>query len=170
VTGVELYPGCIPCPPTQYCPEMGMGSSSIDWSLYKCKNGYLCNGGNSKRIGDSFCPPDHYCIEGVATKCPSGKFITVKGAASIDECIDCPPGKVCPNGSVGMLDCPEGWYCPEGGFYDITPGTTGGMFTECPIGHYCPKGSFQPLQCKPGTYQDTKQSTICKVCPKGYYC
>jgi hypothetical protein len=50
--GDVMVPGCVPCPPTQYCPNMGMGSSPIDWSLFKCRDGFLCNGGNKKVTGD----------------------------------------------------------------------------------------------------------------------
>lgn len=108
---------------------MGMGSTAIVWANYACKDGYLCNGGNKKAVGDSLCPPDNYCIAGVPTACPIGTFVSVKGASSINECIDCPPGKVCPTGSVNMIDCPAGWYCPAGGYYNPTPGSVGGMFT-----------------------------------------
>jgi hypothetical protein len=87
-------------------------------NTFKCKAGYLCDGGNSKAIGNDLCPVDKYCIEGAQLDCPDGKFIPVQGASSSDECVDCPPGKICPTHSVGMRDCPEGYYCDAGGYYN----------------------------------------------------
>jgi hypothetical protein len=114
---------------------------TTDWAnSYKCKDGYICSGGNAKKIGSDTCPPDHYCVKGVPIECPAGTFIQIKGATSINECIECPPGKICPNHSVGMLDCPEGYYCDVGKYTSTDPAVAG--FKVCPAGHYCPKGSF----------------------------
>lgn len=106
---------------------------------YKCKDGYICPGGNAKKIGSDTCPPDFYCQKGIPIKCPAGTFIQIKGATSINECIDCPPGKICPNHSIGMLDCPEGYYCDVGRYFNSDP--VASAFKKCPTGHYCPKGS-----------------------------
>lgn len=74
-TNAVLYKGCKPCPSTNYCPLIGM-TNAIDWTnLYKCKDGYLCNGGNMKEIGNDLCPYDNYCNKGLPTPCPAGSFV-----------------------------------------------------------------------------------------------
>lgn len=55
-----------------------------------------------KEIGNDLCPYDNYCNKGLPTPCPSGSFVQVQGTTSIDECIQCPPGKICPTLSVGI--------------------------------------------------------------------
>jgi len=165
-----IYSGCKPCLATWYCPNLAMVDTDLVAGAFKCKAGYLCSGGNKKSIGNDLCPIDNYCIDGVPNLCPDGKFIAVQGASSANECVDCPPGKICTNHSVAMKDCPEGYYCDDGGYYSETFGAAGGLFKDCPIGNYCPKGSFQPLKCQPGTYNDVTNQKECKVCPIGNYC
>ena len=152
---------CSPCPATYYCPLVGMVDD--DYKDYICKDGYLCEEGAITITGNSQCRKDHYCVEGVEYECPNGTYSETYGLMSVDECIVCPPGKICKTFSENIQDCTAGYYCLGGVYKDD-------MRTICPIGHYCPAGSNQPLICKPGSYMPYVNATECTICDAGSYC
>lgn len=119
---------------------------TASYTGFKCQNGYLCDVGSSSATGSRECPTDSYCIEGTQTTCPSGYYSTLTGLKAEAECQPCPPGKYCPNFSVGVSTCDEGYYCPG-------KLTTMADATPCDAGHYCPAGSALPTKCEPGTFQ-----------------
>jgi hypothetical protein len=129
-----------------YCPVPGMEKGND--AAYKCGDGYLCAAGSESIRGDTQCPIDHFCKDGDSTKCDAGT-IGVVGNSLKTECTDCPPGKICPNNSVGIIDCPAGKFCPGKHFNNAS-------ISDCTPGHYCPTGSKEQLKCKPGTYQNVK--------------
>ena len=94
-------------------------------------------------------------------------------ASQVDQCIDCPPGRYCPNagGTASAGDCVRGHYC-AGAAASMAP-TDGVTGDACPGGHYCPTGTGAPFACPNGTYNDAEGSTNssdCKPCPGGQYC
>jgi len=91
-------------------------SDPNDYINFKCKKGYLCAEGSKKEIGSELCPKPFYCIDGIQNTCPAGQFIPVRGADSANECVDCPPGKICPVGG-SIVDCPAGYFCSSGKYY-----------------------------------------------------
>jgi len=101
------------------------------------------------------CSPGYYCdvSSSVPTqaKCPAGTYSAAYGLKNANECID----------------CPAGYYCLEG---TIDP-----TLTPCPIGSYCPEktATSTGTPCEIGTYSSvvgTKAKTECLICEEGYYC
>ena len=43
------------------------------------------------------------------------------------------------------------------------------MPETCPVGHHC-KNTAQLFQCEPGTYQNERNMTSCKLCELGHFC
>jgi hypothetical protein len=119
--------------------------TEVDFLSFSCEDGYLCDTGSESGTGTSECPKDQYCIGGFATDCPAGYYSTETGLRSVDECVPCPPGKICPAMSVGIYSCVEGYFCP--GLITLEAD-----MTICPIGHYCPSGAELALMCEPGFY------------------
>lgn len=99
---------CTACTAKFYCPEPGL----IAGNAFKCGAGYLCAAGSESVRGNELCPVDHWCKDGTKTKCAAATYSTVGGIEAATECVECPPGKICGNNSVGIVDCPAGKYCP----------------------------------------------------------
>ena len=120
---------CQPCPATRFCPRKGMKYSELYDGTgnlltnddYICKDGFVCDAGSSEEEGTSVCPEDSYCQAGEILKCPMGTYSLITGLVDKAECIECAPGKVCPNhpdvtgleNRVGIEDCVGGYYCPN---------------------------------------------------------
>ena len=138
---------CTPCTEKFYCPKKGMKAADV--ATYPCKDGFLCATGSITEEGSSICPFDNVCQAGTQTLCPAATYSLIGGLTKSTECIECPPGKYCPNNSVSIKDCPLGYYCP-GKLLAAPTGTT----NQCVAGEYCPSGSAVPLKCEPGFYQD----------------
>jgi len=172
-TGLYESEQCKLCDKGYYC-EGGEDSTSG-----KCDSGYLCPYGSSSATPASYtCPGGHYCLAGatVPTQCPKGTYYPdsealTTGAASSDDCLECPEGKYCERRGdsrerLTLPDCSDGYYC-AGSAYHYTPidGTTGDV---CPKGYYCQDGI--KTICPAGSYQNRIGTTACEVCPMGYYC
>ena len=97
---LKLSTECTPCTDKFYCPKVGM--TDTDVPNFKCMDGYLCGSGSDTVTGTDTCPADKYCTEGTENDCSEADaFSNIGGLASDDECIRCPPGKICPSRSVG---------------------------------------------------------------------
>jgi hypothetical protein len=145
---------CSDCPETYYCPQVAMVNAA--YQAFECFDGYLCPAGSSSGANEE-CPRDQYCERGTAIDCPSGYYSTNTGLRSADECIPCPPGKYCPNFSVGIQDCPAGFFCPGktisiDNSFSCPSENSDCKYHECTEGHYCPSGSGVELDCPPGTF------------------
>ena len=139
--------------------------SGTDHTSYPCKDGFLCDAGSQTEEGSQPCPIDSFCTAGAATTCPAGTYSLVTGLVSTDECIECAPGKYCPDNSNGITDCPTGYYCP-GNLISVPTGTD----NQCTAGHYCPGGTAVEILCEPGYYQSGVGATECTECDVGSYC
>lgn len=130
------------------CPSFGITSANKDDK--PCADGYLCAAGSTTATGTDTCPIDNFCLAGVQTACNAGTYSTIGGITAQTECIDCPPGKICPSNSVNIQTCPASYYCPIGTIHtDTTPAN---IVTPCTAGHYCAEGSVVEIKCEPGTY------------------
>lgn len=121
----------------------------------------------------------------MATACPAGTYQPHAGAASIDECLVCPPGHtcekeatvvpkpcppnmLCPASSQAPLPCPPGHYCPTPieavacppGYYCSGAAETDGSIVACPIGTYCEARSAAPTPCPAGTRSLTEREGV----------
>lgn len=76
------------------------------------------------------CPEGHYCLIGsvAPTICPDGKVNPNKGGDELNDCVNCPLGYYCIQGTSFI--CPAGHYCDGiNSGSDIDP-------KECPIDTY----------------------------------
>lgn len=126
------------------------------------------------------CAAGSYCVGGVKTGCPAGKYNPTTGADSAAWCIDVPAGFYTDTvGSATYTECPSGYLCPQGsssgtankcngGFYKLT--TAGGNVEcgACPSGYYCPPLVISPVICPPGFYCK-EQVEYPTACPRGKF-
>ena len=197
--GLSAADQCTPCPAGHFCLAGEIAG--------ECSAGHLCYqgsdvpnpDGSDTSIGD-LCPEGFYCLQGAvnATACPLGLFNVMRGGRQVEDCTDCPPGRVC-SGNVATL-CPPGFYCNSGiplpcpaGTYNLLQGvsmlieclscepgflcpnesTVTFMHNPCPVGHYCLEGSITPTPCPYGTHRnETTAASVsdCFPCPAQFYC
>ena len=106
------------------------------------------------------CPSGSYCVGGVATLCPAGRF----GCADRLGDPDC-------NGP-----CAAGFFCPSGSTHNQQSPCGGNASNAAAPSLFCPEGSGAPLQVGAGNYStgstvDSPQlRTGQAVCPPGAYC
>ena len=96
----------------------------------------------------------YYCPRGagaITYPCPAGTHgnsMTAKKDAN--ECIPCPPGHYCPEGSGSPTVSPIGYYTPLSGMPSLA------SLYMCPPKHYCPNTAMT-------TYKGY-------FCTEGYVC
>jgi hypothetical protein len=143
-TGLSHMDQCPPCHRGFYCPLNGTVVATR-----KCLPGYYCPSGTANPSNDSslLCPNATMCPLGSAepTVCAGGYYQNEVGRAT---CKICPPGFVCPEGTV----------VPR---------------SLCPVGQFCLAGSYRGAYCANGTYGATEgllSQNECSPCPARYYC
>lgn len=128
-----------------------------------CPGGFWCRYAGTHDFSAHPCPPGTFCSPGALepTACPIGSFRNVTGAASADDCFDCPGGYYCPDTMATSYStvCPEGFFCPPGS----------GEPLACQAGFYCPAASPAQLPCPPSHYCPARAATPI-LCPAGHYC
>lgn len=158
------------CTAGKYCSEDYLSAVSGD-----CTQRYYCIGGtNTARPTDlatmfgNICSAGSYCDLGVSspTQCPAGTYQPNQGAATLAECLACPPGQYCQTAGLSAPNgaCTQGFYC-EGGNTSPAPATS-----ICSVGYYCPTGSVQQILCDEGNYQSSTAQSSCPACPALQYC
>ncbi|WAR09797.1 hypothetical protein MAR_034873 [Mya arenaria] len=181
------------CPRGYYCPE-----GTLIGTEYGCPNGtYNDLEGLSSVDECKNCTQGHYCEFAVSatTQCREGTYMPYGDPAKRQfECIDCPGGSFCLNGTIDPAPCGTGNYSPVGHYCDnattseddmltnkICPAgryCVGGLHSEpdavdCDTGKYCPAGTVEMLNCPVGTMRTTVGAgavTDCEPCTAGYYC
>lgn len=197
-----------PCPRGHYC--VGATSSIAPTSPYACPKGYYNDKLYGKSIADcQLCPAGHQCNVGQPDRgvicneqdyCPRGSYPgqypcpigtyggNMTGKTDVSQCVVCPPGHFCPEGSLGPTRAPKGTYqpnqgvgdlramylCPPG-FYCPLEAMVSYKGLPCQEGYYCPAGSSNAQQepCPAGTWSDRKglhDKLHCLACPKGWQC
>jgi len=103
LTGKGKLSDCKICTAASYCELRGLAAVSGS-----CLDGYLCSAGSIFSTGLNYqtCPKNSYCDNGVQTSCAAGSYNAERGSWLSSDCIVCPPGKICPNLDVGIIDCP----------------------------------------------------------------
>jgi len=176
-----------PCLEGFYCLR---GSSRND--EHPCPNDglHFCpTGSRSPRqiTGDGFyvsenqekmCERGFFCMNGVRSPCPAGKFGNEVRLASAECSGNCSVGFYCPEGSTHAeaQPCTDlGVFCPES---SPTPlrvphGFLRGhdhILLPCPAGSFCVDGRAHA--CKPGTFKNetVNSQAECSICPAGYFC
>ena len=112
--------------PTMFCPKGSSRQFNVNVGYYAIESHIDEGGGYGS---EAICPAGSYCLNGVRTLCPGGRF----GAIQQMTQATC----------SGV--CKAGWYCP--------PGSTSS--TQEPCGDsdvYCPEGSQEPIKVPAGYY------------------
>ncbi|KAF7241191.1 Sushi, von Willebrand factor type A, EGF and pentraxin domain-containing protein 1, partial [Varanus komodoensis] len=171
----------VPCPAGHYCPPgtkhpMQYRCAPGTWSngtglaaeqeCMLCPAGRFCVAGAQAPSGS--CSAGHFCPEGTQTStqfpCPEGTYSTRLGNDEIEDCIACPTGAYCPQGTAKPALCPLGTYFSEQGAKsarDCIP---------CPGGYHCPEmGTITPYPCGAGKFSDPG-ATSCSPCLVGHFC
>ncbi|ETE62183.1 Multiple epidermal growth factor-like domains protein 6, partial [Ophiophagus hannah] len=198
------FPMAFPCPFGSNCQGMNLTNPLGPRTLQQCPKqifrteleteGQLncqlcmsecqCPPAGATTLREYPCAPGHWCpSRKEAFLCPPGSYRTQPGAISLEDCLPCPPGFVCPDPEKsGMpnvlgLPCEAGYECPLGSSHPskCRPGSLCGPRTGmpplCPAGYYCPEGSsayeilgqlcVYPYYCPPGSAQP-------QLCQAGY--
>ena len=194
-----------PCPRGGYCPSIPDGETHVSCpagyyndllygqSIADCK---LCPAGRQCAAGAAdrgvICPKTHYCPRGTAPglfPCPKGTYGgNEEGKKDVSQCLVCPAGHVCGEGTDVPAAVPPGYYQPNSGigdteasylcppkFYCPNSAMTNYKGFHCAAGHYCPAGSTSAEQekCPYGTYSDATDlhdRRDCQICPAGKMC
>jgi len=175
--GTEGQSSCLRCPLGKICPDFGISAP------LQCPAGYVCDT-TGLMTGLKLCPPGHYCNEGTKTSdafntaealrpipCPEGFYCTagvvtpVSVALNFSTAQPCYPGYFCAPGSEtphGQGPCPSGFHCPL-----YSPG----IAKACPATTMCPGvGNMDPLDCRPGFFNNIPAQSNCSLCPIGNIC
>ncbi|KAJ7990480.1 hypothetical protein DPEC_G00300750 [Dallia pectoralis] len=181
--GLQEERECLPCLPGWFCRAGKLQG--------RCAAGHLCMSGSSELTPQEPhanwshcewgmqcagpCPAGFYCPEGSEQPevCPGNTIRVSPGAATIHECLPCPPQHWCKQGDPVLHLCPAGHYCDG-----LVSGDSrrGAGPTECPLFSYRStpgagsKGDCDP--CPPGTYCTSTGLTDYSgyPCPPGYWC
>lgn len=171
--GYNCQPGTahfelVPCPAGGYCPRgegaIACPAGTFNDNLYAravsdcktCPIGHQC--GEESTDKGSICGAGFYCPRGSGDgsyPCPAGTHGNSQtGKKDINECIPCPPGNFCPEGSASPTPAPAGYYTPLSGmpsqeslylcpptFYCPNEGMTSYKGNFCRAGYVCPAGS-----------------------------
>lgn len=117
------------CPAGYFCPEGTAVGSEVECGgidVY-CPEGsslptpanpgdYTLGGDATTRRSAASCPTGSYCLSGIATLCPGGRFAPTLGSGS---CSTCDAGHYCSVGASSQKTCGDGLvqpasvYCPE---------------------------------------------------------
>ncbi|KAJ9462458.1 Cytadherence high molecular weight protein 2, partial [Diplonema papillatum] len=161
----------VPCSAGSYQNNLGQGS------CITCPPYYFCVEGAEE---PELCWTSYYCPEGTGypDTCPEGTYNpSGKSLGYIEECVVCPAGQYCSNGTV-TGPCAAGHLC-EFGISTPTPydvdenGNVSARGGICPLGYYCPSGTLLKLPCANGTVGTRvglEAAEDCSICPAGRLC
>ena len=142
-------------PRAVYCP---LGSSVATLALPGEKTVGGCTDQTMTAV--AACSEGHYCIGGVETPCPPGRF----GCSDRLDSSDC-------NGL-----CAPGYYCPLGSTSNAACACGGNVTDGWPGSVYCPVGVGAPVVVAEGWYStgssafEPQLRTSEAACPPGSYC
>ena len=160
----------IGCKPGTYQPNMQQANCSL------CEVGFHCPYNNMTSTIP--CGRGFYCPGGdtIGVKCPAGTYNNKTGAKLASDCIDCPKGFYCLEGSIQPTGrCQEGYFC-QGAAKSRAPNVTSIRYPlngPCAAGYYCVEGTAAPVGCPEGTYRSSvgaARESDCSACEPGYYC
>ena len=152
----------------------------------------ICTPGKYAALGDtvcSSCPAGKYlnasgstslsdCVSAVAgqyvnevgsavyKKCIPGTYSTVNGSTTPANCLVCPLGKYCVEGSASPMNCPAGTFSAEYGSTDLS------KCQVCPMGKYCAEASTFSTDCPQGTFNNVTGASSalqCRPCSLNTY-
>ena len=147
----------------QRCPPGSVLSSSVDGaflcstaSILDANRAATCPPGKQELGGNCIpCLTGHYCIGGIAIRCPSGFWLNASGATNVTSCKACPSrGVLCVTGNtIEVLN----------GFYMQTPHDDT-AFPCASVGACVGGNRFGDEGCAAG-----HGGALCGTCNDGYY-
>lgn len=127
------------------------------------------------------CPTGSYCTYPASvTTCPSGTYNSLQNRTLLSQCVYCPAGSYCLQGSVNYTQCAPGTYnslikatavsaclsSPAGSF-SLSDAS---IFTNCSAGTFgALPGATACSNCSTGTTQPFKVQLTCIQCAIGKY-
>ena len=178
-------PDALPCgSATTYCPEGSASATSVSLGFYSIDGDGLTVD-QLHRVAQQACDVGYWCVDGVRSPCPAGRFGAASQEVSSNCSGVCTGGYYCPEGSSSSVQLACGGphvYCPEGSGAPTTVGSgfysTGGSSSStrtgearCEAGFYCSGGVR--LACKEGHYGESPgqtEETCSGECPVGTTC
>lgn len=182
LTPSSLWPNC-----TTQCRAGYTGDQTLN-----PKTCTICRPGTYAALGDqvcSSCPLGKYlnasgatslsdCVPAIAGQyvnevgsaiykmCIAGTYSPVNGSTTPANCLLCPLGKYCTQGSAYPTNCPPGTFSAEYGAADAS------KCLACPMGKYCTEASTSPTDCPQGTFNNVTGASSalqCRPCSLNTY-
>ncbi|KAL7831753.1 hypothetical protein AOLI_G00293010 [Acnodon oligacanthus] len=158
-----MFPTQYKCPAGTWSERSGLESES---ECRPCPRGWYCLAGVGAPSGR--CSSGHYCPEGTMYgtqfPCPRGTYSTKIGNDGREDCVVCPEGYYCKEGTSKPTPCPPTTY------RQIKGGQRPEDCSVCPAGYFCPhSATVNPRVCGTGSYSD-EGSNECLPCLPGHYC
>ncbi|XP_077422977.1 uncharacterized protein LOC144052618 isoform X3 [Vanacampus margaritifer] len=156
--------------PTQYkCPVgtwSGQSGLEAESECQPCPQGWYCLVGSGSPWGR--CSSGHYCPEGTAYgaqfPCPAGTYSIYMGNRQKEDCLLCPEGSFCLEGTSKPAPCPIST------FRRVKGGQTLEDCSICPAGYFCShSATVNPKVCGAGRYSD-EGAAECSPCLPGHFC
>ncbi|ETW03965.1 hypothetical protein H310_04372 [Aphanomyces invadans] len=168
-----------PCPSNSICPSGSTAPTIIPHGQYLTTIHATTTTFESML---TTCPPGSYCINGLVTPCPLGRYGNATGLTTALCSGPCPEGFYCPVGTETPIACLDpSTYCPiesskpqvvSLGYYSLpTASPTRSLQLPCDPGSYCANGV--KTKCPAGSFGITlglTSSSCSGTCPAGSYC
>lgn len=112
------------------------------------------------------CPVGSFCVRGVRTECPAGRYNNFAGSSRPDACNACPKGTYNERTGQSQDGCS---YCPPGRANSYLGQTLASSCEPCTAGRYAETlGSAMCFDCPKGRYSSVLESfalSDCQPCP-----
>ena len=165
------------CPPGYFCPKTTKYPSQ-----FPCKKGtYNPDYGKKDELDCLNCTQGNFCELGkpLPEQCPTGTYMPYgidlktnillgKAAQSVEDCLDCPGGSRCGDGTIEPIPCGKGKFSKKGD----------GQCKICRKGHFCKNDTTSQydmeniMKCPAGMLcgEGLETESDAAKCPKGFYC
>ncbi|KAG7471369.1 hypothetical protein MATL_G00123830 [Megalops atlanticus] len=158
-----MFPTQHRCPAGRWSDRSGLQEEA---ECRPCPRGWYCQAGVGVPSGR--CSSGHYCPEGTQYgsqfPCPPGTYSTKMGNGQLEDCLVCPEGYYCQEGTSKPAPCPPTT------FRRLKGGRRPQDCSTCPAGFSCPRSAtVSPRACGAGSYSD-EGSVECRPCLQGHYC
>lgn len=99
ITGQDQSSDCKACPVGFFCNQKGQTtySKQIPAGYFSLNTGESVPNPSNYGVTKGTCLKGHYCKEGTTAPvgCPAGTYNNARGATSLNDCLNCPPGEFC---------------------------------------------------------------------------
>ena len=146
----------------------------------RCNAGFVYNATARQQPCSAACPAGLFCVDGVASACPSNSKTFVEGSDSPSFC-KCVPGyyaftltavsAVTGGAVVGCQLCDANFVCAGGAANNNNnnASTAAGVMIKCPANTFAPPGTSASCACLPG-FTRNDSAAGCIACPANTFC